>query len=54
MTVRKLVEVPGFFVRIIPTAPSLFSIPKLNLQRSNVRVLNEGKEIVFEPFHFST
>lgn len=40
--VRKLVEVPGFFVRIIPTAPSLFSIPKLNLQRSNVRVLNEG------------
>ncbi|KAK9948609.1 hypothetical protein M0R45_004177 [Rubus argutus] len=33
--VRKLVEVPGFFVRIIPTAPSLFSIPKLNLQRSN-------------------
>ncbi|KAL6227171.1 hypothetical protein ACLB2K_001130 [Fragaria x ananassa] len=40
--VKKLVALPGFFVRIIPTAPSLFSIPKLNLQRNNVRAVSKG------------
>lgn len=39
----KLVEVPEFCIRIIPTAPSLFSIPKLHLNRNNVRALNQGK-----------
>ncbi|XP_040999624.1 nucleolar protein 6 [Juglans microcarpa x Juglans regia] len=38
----ELVEVPGFFVRIIPTAKSLFDIKKLNLKRNNVRALNHG------------
>ncbi|ONH96837.1 hypothetical protein PRUPE_7G155300 [Prunus persica] len=38
----KLVEVPEFCIRIIPTAPSLFSIPKLHLNRNNVRALNQG------------
>ncbi|XP_009347539.2 nucleolar protein 6 isoform X1 [Pyrus x bretschneideri] len=38
----KLVEVPEFCVRIIPTAPSLFNIPKLHLERNNVRALNQG------------
>ncbi|GMN52484.1 hypothetical protein TIFTF001_021617 [Ficus carica] len=38
----KLVEAPGFFVRLIPTATSLFSIQKLNLERNNVRALNHG------------
>lgn len=37
-----LAEAPGFFVRIIPTAKSLFAIVKLNLNRNNVRVLNHG------------
>ncbi|KAG7990196.1 hypothetical protein I3843_02G012900 [Carya illinoinensis] len=38
----ELVEVPEFFVRIIPTAKSLFDIKKLNLKRNNVRALNHG------------
>ncbi|KAJ4714403.1 nucleolar protein 6 [Melia azedarach] len=38
----KPVEAPGFFVRIIPTATSLFSISKLNLNRNNVRAYNRG------------
>lgn len=38
----KSVEAPGIFIRIIPTATSLFSIPKLNLKRNNVRAFSEG------------
>ncbi|XP_059457350.1 uncharacterized protein LOC132187164 [Corylus avellana] len=38
-------EVPSFFVRIIPTAKSLFTIKKLNLRRNNVRALNDGGSI---------
>lgn len=38
----KSVEAPGFFVRIIPTATSLFNIAKLNLKRNNVRAFNQG------------
>ncbi|KAI3852889.1 hypothetical protein MKX03_003276 [Papaver bracteatum] len=33
--------IPGFYIRLIPTATSLFSVPKLNLARSNVRALNK-------------
>ncbi|KAK9284676.1 hypothetical protein L1049_023852 [Liquidambar formosana] len=36
-----LVEVPGLFVRIIPTATSLFSISKLNLKRNNIQALKQ-------------
>lgn len=38
----KLVEASGFFVRLIPTATSLFSISKLNLERNNVRAMVHG------------
>ena len=38
----ELDEIPGFFVRIIPTATSLFSILKLNMKRNNVRSLKQG------------
>ncbi|XP_031399532.1 nucleolar protein 6 isoform X2 [Punica granatum] len=37
----KLAEVPGFSVRIIPTATSVFDSSKLNLKRNNVRSLCE-------------
>ncbi|GMI78326.1 hypothetical protein like AT1G63810 [Hibiscus trionum] len=35
-------EVPGLFIRIIPTATSLFDPSKLNEKRNNVRALNTG------------
>ncbi|KAJ4851471.1 hypothetical protein Tsubulata_014141 [Turnera subulata] len=48
----KLGEVPGFFVRIIPTATSLFDVSKLNLKRNSVRALNrEGSEPVPTPMY---
>ncbi|KAI3844542.1 hypothetical protein MKX03_003301 [Papaver bracteatum] len=34
-------EIPGFCIRLIPTATSLFSVLKLNLARSNVRALDK-------------
>lgn len=33
------VEVPGFLVRIIPTATSLFNVSKLNSKRNNIKAL---------------
>ncbi|GMY11522.1 nucleolar protein 6-like [Fagus crenata] len=39
---KELVEIPGFFVRIIPTAKSLFPIKKLNLKRNNIRAVTHG------------
>ncbi|KAF6136292.1 hypothetical protein GIB67_042777 [Kingdonia uniflora] len=41
--VQELGELPGFFVRLIPTAPSMFNTLKLNLTRNNVRSLNQEK-----------
>lgn len=38
----KLVDVDGFFVRIIPSAMSIFSIPKLNMTRNNIHNSNNG------------
>lgn len=35
-------ELPGFFVRIIPSAKSLFNLAKLNLEQSNIDVKQEG------------
>jgi len=32
----KPVEVPGLFVRIIPSAKAIFSVAKLNLKRNNI------------------
>ncbi|MBA0618159.1 hypothetical protein Godav_027542 [Gossypium davidsonii] len=37
-------EVPGLFIRIIPTATSLFDLSKLNMKRNNVRALNAGDD----------
>ncbi|WCJ24913.1 Nucleolar protein 6 [Euphorbia peplus] len=39
---KKLVEVPEFFVRIIPTARNLFNVSKLDLKRNNIRALKQG------------
>lgn len=39
---KELVEIPGFFMRIIPTAKSLFPIKKLNLKRNNIRAVTHG------------
>ncbi|KAF3441314.1 hypothetical protein FNV43_RR15227 [Rhamnella rubrinervis] len=36
------VEAPGFLVRIIPVATSLFCISKLNLERNNLRAKHQG------------
>lgn len=38
----KLAEFPGVFVRIIPSAASLFNVQKLNLKRNNIHNLNTG------------
>ncbi|KAF7828859.1 nucleolar protein 6-like isoform X1 [Senna tora] len=43
----KLVEVPGVFIRIIPSAMSLFSIQKLNLNRNNIHNWNEGLHLQY-------
>ncbi|XVE82616.1 hypothetical protein DITRI_Ditri16bG0020000 [Diplodiscus trichospermus] len=37
-----LAELPGLFIRIIPTATSLFNLSKLNMKRNNLRALNTG------------
>jgi hypothetical protein len=38
----KLVDVDGFFVRIIPSAKDIFSIPKLNMTRNNIHNSKNG------------
>ncbi|KAI8019409.1 Nucleolar protein 6 [Camellia lanceoleosa] len=38
----KVVESPIFVVRVIPTATSVFNVSKLNMERNNVRALNQG------------
>uniref|UniRef100_A0A6P4ACI0 nucleolar protein 6 isoform X1 n=1 Tax=Ziziphus jujuba TaxID=326968 RepID=A0A6P4ACI0_ZIZJJ len=50
----KVVEIPGFSVRIIPTATSLFNISKLNLERNNVRALNQGGTSCATPIYNSS
>ncbi|XP_010254816.1 PREDICTED: nucleolar protein 6 isoform X2 [Nelumbo nucifera] len=39
--VQELAELPGFFIRIIPTATSLFNVSKLDLTRNNARTVNQ-------------
>ncbi|KAL2925269.1 Nucleolar protein 6 [Bienertia sinuspersici] len=47
-------NLPGFSVKIIPMATSLFSIPKLNATRNNVRALNqEGVPLPTPKYNFS-
>ncbi|KAL3039003.1 hypothetical protein AAZX31_01G163500 [Glycine max] len=50
----KLVEVPGFFVRIIPSAKAIFSIAKLNLKRSNIHNLSDGTALLATPKYNSS
>ncbi|KAF2290735.1 hypothetical protein GH714_015240 [Hevea brasiliensis] len=38
---RKVVEFPGLFVRVIPTAKFLFNVAKLDMKRNNIRALNQ-------------
>ncbi|CAA6653510.1 unnamed protein product [Spirodela intermedia] len=38
----ELIELPGFFIRIIPCATSVFNVSRLSLTRNNVRAVNEG------------
>ncbi|XP_057421429.1 uncharacterized protein LOC130715357 isoform X1 [Lotus japonicus] len=45
----KLAEFPGVFVRIIPSAASLFNVQKLNLKRNNIHNLNTGTAIQATP-----
>ncbi|KAL2906568.1 Nucleolar protein 6 [Bienertia sinuspersici] len=47
-------NLPGFSVKIIPMATSLFSISKLNATRNNVRALNqEGVPLPTPKYNFS-
>lgn len=41
--VVKSAELSDFFIRIIPTATSLFTFSKLSLTRNNVRAFTQGK-----------
>ncbi|ESW28940.1 hypothetical protein PHAVU_002G030700 [Phaseolus vulgaris] len=50
----KLVEVPGFFVRIIPSAKAIFSIAKLNLKRNNIHNLSNGIDLQATPKYNSS
>ncbi|KAG2376103.1 uncharacterized protein HKW66_Vig0157430 [Vigna angularis] len=50
----KLVEVPGFFVRIIPSAKAIFSVAKLNLKRNNIHNLSNGIDLQATPKYNSS
>ncbi|KAK7309292.1 hypothetical protein RJT34_05888 [Clitoria ternatea] len=50
----KLVEVPGFFVRIVPSAMAIFSIAKLNMKRNNIHNLNNGTALEATPIYNSS
>ncbi|XP_071731324.1 uncharacterized protein [Rutidosis leptorrhynchoides] len=40
--VAKFAALPGFIIRLIPTAESLFNVQKLNIERNNLHVSNQG------------
>lgn len=50
----EVAKVHNFSVRIIPTATSLFSIPKLNAMRNNVRAVNQEGGSVATPKYNSS
>lgn len=35
-------ELSGSFIRVVPSATSLFNVSRLNVTRNNVRELNQG------------
>ncbi|CAL5371205.1 unnamed protein product [Camellia sinensis] len=50
----KVLESPIFVVRIIPTATSVFNVSKLNMERNNVRALNQGGVLQATPKYNSS
>lgn len=42
---KKVDQFPGFSIRIIPSATSLFSVAKLSMSRNNVRSVTAGNEV---------
>ncbi|KAK2981597.1 hypothetical protein RJ640_011127 [Escallonia rubra] len=44
----ELLDIPGFSIRIIPTATSLFSVSKLKLERHNLRVSESPQDGVLQ------
>ncbi|KAK7252913.1 hypothetical protein RIF29_37189 [Crotalaria pallida] len=50
----KLVEFPDVYVRIIPSATSLFSISKLNLKRNNIHNSDHGAALQATPKYNSS
>ncbi|CAI8588694.1 unnamed protein product [Vicia faba] len=50
----KLVDADGFYVRIIPSAMSIFSISKLNMTRNNIHNSNNGSSVQATPKYNSS
>jgi len=49
----EIADLPGFYVRIIPTADSLFNVSKLNVStRNNVRAYTKGDMTALHMFLF--
>lgn len=51
---KKLDQFPGFSIRLIPSATSLFNVAKLSMSRNNVRSVTAGSEISFSKMLNST
>nr|KYP66767.1 Nucleolar protein 6 [Cajanus cajan] len=51
---EKLVEAPGFFVRIIPSAKAIFNTAKLNMKRNNIHNLSNGTALQATPKYNSS
>lgn len=48
----EIADLPGFYVRIIPTADSLFNVSKLNVStRNNVRAYTKGDMTALHTFN---
>ncbi|XAR73269.1 hypothetical protein NMG60_11007182 [Bertholletia excelsa] len=50
----RIVESPGFLLKIIPTATSIFNISKLRLERNNIHSLKEGPVLQATPKYNSS
>ncbi|XP_021718015.1 nucleolar protein 6-like [Chenopodium quinoa] len=50
----EVANIPGFSILIIPTASSLFSIPKLNSTRNNVRAVSQDGSLLPTPKYNSS
>lgn len=50
--VKKPDQFPGFSIRIIPSATSLFNVAKLSMSRNNVRSVTAGNAVCFKNVEF--